>query len=255
MKKNTFIAVSLLFLSLCTQAQVQIGFKLSPNLNIAHIKDNNDAPSSVNYVADGSTTVEGNQRGIGAGVNFDFPVQKNWYFGTGLWFTTKNFYVRNTDGNYSGVSKYNTLYMQIPALAKYRTDEVFFDKFNLVFSGGPVLDLKVAENLSGSDGAHYWNLAKNNTYADPTRGHNGDHKSMGLFSPVNLGIYVSAGAEYKLLEKLTVYAGFSFNTNFMNMINPALKFDDVNKTPVRTDVRFSSTIVSFDLGINLPGKK
>jgi opacity protein-like surface antigen len=255
MKKITFIAVSLLFLSSAVQAQVQIGFKLSPNINIAHIKDNDDSPSSVRYAADGSTTVEGNVKGVGAGVNFDFPIQKNWYFGTGVWFTTKNFYIRNTDGAYSGVSKYNTLYMQIPVLAKYRTGEVFLDKFNLVFSGGPVLDLKVFENLNGGDGAHYWNLAKNKTYADPTRGHNGNHQQMGLFSPVNIGLYLSAGAEYKLLEKLTVYAGFSFNTNFMNMINPALKFDDFSKTPVRTDVRFSSTVVSFDLGVNLPSKK
>ncbi len=254
MKKIAFI-MSILFLPCFADAQVLIGIKLSPNLTLAHIKDNSDLPSGINYSSDGFTQNEGNVKGIGAGINFDFPIQDNWYFGTGAWFTEKKFNVRNTDAFYSGVSQYNTLYMQIPALVKYRTGELFTKKLNLVFSAGPILDLKVAEALKGGDGAHYWNLAKNKGYNDPFRGQNGNNKTMALFSAINLGLYISAGAEYQLIEKLKVYAGFSFNTNFFNMINPSLKFNDFNKTPVRTDVRFSSTVVSLDLGVYLTGKK
>ena len=253
--KTITIVTTLFFLSLCAQAQVLIGVKISPNLNISGVKDNNDAPSSFLPSADGFTTNEENVKGIGAGINFDFPINDNFYFGTGAWFTEKKFKVRNTDGGYSGVSQYNTLYMQIPALVKYRTGELFTKKLNLVFGAGPVLDLKTAEQIKGGDGAHYWNLAKNKSYIDPIRGNNGNNKSMALFSPINIGLNFSAGAEYQLIDKIKVFAGFSVNSNFLNMINPALKFDDADKTPVRTDVRFSNTLVSFDLGVYLNGKK
>ena len=254
MKRSILLAL-LIIINFYTDAQVIVGIKLSPNLTIGGVKDNDDTPSGVNYVADGFTQKEENIRGIGAGINFDFPINDNMYFGTGAWFTEKKIKIRNTDGYYSGVSQYNTLNMQIPALLKYRTGEVFTKKLNLVFSAGPIVDLKMAEALKGGDGAHYWNLAKNKSYIDPSRGHNGNNKKMALFSPFNMGLYISAGAEYQLIDKLKVYAGFSVNNNFLNMVNPALKFDDTAKTPVRKDVRFSSTIISFDLGVSLSGKK
>jgi hypothetical protein len=253
MKKIIFVLAGLLFFTLNAQSQVLIGFKISPNVNLDPVKDKDPTPSGVNYVSDGYTQREANLGGIGAGVNFDMPLSGPWYFGTGLWFTTKNFNIRNTDAFYSGVSKYKTLYAQIPFLAKYRTKEIF-NKFNLVFSGGGILDLKIAEGIDGADGAHYWNLAKQRSYIDPARGHNGDNRSKALFTPVNIGLYISAGAEYQLLDKISVFAGFSVNPSFLNMINPSLKFDDAAKTPVRQDVRFSSTIISFDMGIYLKGR-
>jgi hypothetical protein len=253
MKKLIF-ATALILLSLYGSAQIIMGVKLGPNVNDAHIKDNDGTPSAINFASDGYTENAGNQAGFSTGASFDFPLQDNWYFGTGAWFTSKNLYVRNTDAFYSGVSKYNIAFMQIPALLKYRTGEVFIKKLNLVFGGGPVLDMKIREALNGGDGAHYWNLAKNLSYMDPARGHNGNNKSMALFSPINLGLYISAGAEYQLLDKLAVTAGFSFNGNFLNMINPALKFDDASKTPVHKDIKIRSTVVSFDLGVLLKGK-
>lgn len=254
MKKLIFTAC-LILSCLYASAQILMGVKLGPNINVVHVKDNDGTPSAIDFAADGYTENEENQTGFSTGASFDFPLQDKWYFGTGAWFTTKNLYIRNTDAFYSGVSKYNTAFMQIPALVKYRTGEIFTKKLNLVFGAGPILDLKIREAVDGNDGAHYWNLAKNLSYIDPFRGHNGNNKSVALFCPVNLGLYISAGAEYQLLDKLAVTAGFSFNGNFLNMINPSLKFDNLAKTPVRKDIKIRSTIISFDLGVLLKGKQ
>jgi outer membrane protein W len=249
MKKLIVAAALLMGIGYGANAQVEIGFKLSPNATIGHIKDRDVTSSAVNYTADGATTRESNTNGIGVGFTLDYMLNDNWGVGTGLWFTTKNLHIRNTDGWYTGASKYNILYTQIPVLVKYRTNELFFKNFNLAFSAGGIFDLKTGEKLDGGDGAHYWNLAKNNAHIDPTRGRNGDNRSMALFSPLNVGLYVSAGAEYKFAQNLIAYAGLSVNTSFLNMVNPALKFNDVNLTRVNSDVRFTTTVVSFDLGI------
>ncbi len=249
MKKIVLMAAGLLFLNLCAHSQVIIGFKISPGIAAAHVADRNGS-------FDGNTQNEGNRKGFGIGASFDFPVQDHFYFSTGLSFTQKNLFIRNSVIGYSGVSNYNLAYMQIPALLKYRTGEVFLDKFNLVFSAGPILDLKLREAVgSGGDGAHYKHMADNNSAADPFRGYNASHRAMPLFAPINLGLYISAGAEYQILDKLGVYAGFSVNPSFLNMINPALKYDNVAQTPVRSDLRITTTIISLDLGVKLGGKK
>lgn len=248
MKKIVLIAAGLLFFTVCTQAQIIIGFKLSPGVAVAHVKDQSGA-------FDGFTENAGNRKVIGIGASVDFAVQEHWYFGTGLWFTQKNIAIRNSVIGYSGTSNYNLAYMQIPALLKYRTGEVFTDKLNLVFGAGPVLDLKIREAVGdGGDGAHYMNMAKNNSGVDPIRGYNGNNKSMALFAPANLGLYISAGAEYQILDKLGIYAGFSVNPSFLNMINGRLVYANPAKTPVRDDLRIATTIISFDLGIKLSAK-
>lgn len=247
MKKIIWIAAGLLFLNLYAQAQVIIGFKISPVVAVAHVKDRSST-------FDGYTENEGNRKGFGIGASFDFPVRESWYLGTGLWFTQKNLFIRNSVIGYTGTSNYNLAYMQIPALLKFRTGEVFTDKLNLVFGAGPVLDLKIREAVSGGDGAHFKNMADDNSNTDPFRGNNGNNKKVPLFAPLNLGLYISAGAEYQLLDKLGMYAGFSVNPSFLNMINPNLYYNDLALTPLRTDLRITTTIISFDLGVKLGGR-
>jgi hypothetical protein len=248
MKKIILTAAGLLFLNLCAHAQVIIGFKVSPGIAIAHVKDNSSS-------FDGFTENEGNRKGFGLGANFDFPIQNNLYFGTGVWFTQKNLHIRNSVLGYSGTSNYNLAYLQVPILFKYRTGEVFTNKLNLVFGAGPILDLKLREAIGdGGDGAHYKHLADDNSNADPFRGSNGNGKKVPLFSPINLGLYISAGAEYQLLDKLAVCAGFSVNPSFLNMINGRLLFDYPGQPAVRSDIRITTTIVSLDLGIKLGSK-
>jgi len=236
------MAAGLLMLNFCAQAQMIVGFKLSPGVAATHVKDRNGA-------FDGYTQNEGNRKVIGIGASIDFGVTDNWYFGTGLWFTQKNLYIRNSIGGYSGVSNYNLAYLQIPALLKYRTGEVFTDKLNLVFGGGPMLDLKLHEAVAGGDGAQFMNLAHN------VGGSNGNYKTMPLFAPANLGLYLSAGAEYQLLKIMGVYAGFSVNPSFINMINHRLLYNNAVKTPLHDDLKITTTLISFDLGVKFNVKK
>ena len=226
--------LTLLFFSCISNAQVILGAKFGPNVSLTSVKDNN----GFIFPAESG----GAQNGIGAALTFDLPINDKFYFGTGIGFIQKNITVRN-----SGTSKYKIAYFQVPALLKYRTGKVFTEKLNLVFGAGPALDFKVKESVNGKDNANYMNLAKNKYSTDPFIGYNGNGKSLPLFSPKNIGLLIVAGAEYQLLDKLGVYAGFSINPSFLNMINPRLTY--LNGIPVADYLKIKTTIISFDLGV------
>jgi hypothetical protein len=253
MKKVYLIVLLFLLLgnsSVFSQSQGNIhwSFRFAPNVNIATVKDPDPRPSGVVYVADGHTTKEGNVGGVSLGANLEYFLDENIAFAPGLWFTTKNILIRNTDGGYSGVSKYNLVYLQVPLIGKYYTQEII-DNLKLVFSFGPTLDFKLSERVNGGDGAHYWNLAKNEFWDDPSRGRNGDNRPQSLFHPFDLGLFFSAGADYALTEKISVYGGLSFNKGFVNMIHPNLKFNDPFRTKVNSSVKIRSNLIALDFGV------
>ncbi|MFN6946693.1 MAG: outer membrane beta-barrel protein [Cytophagaceae bacterium] len=244
-----FYLILLFAFPLSIQAQNhKLNIRLSPNTNIARVVDPDPRPSSVHTVADGHTTKESNVGGVSIGANLDYQISDFIYLSSGLWFTSKNLHIRNTDGSYSGVSRYNTLYMQIPLLVKAVSNEIT-DNIRLGITAGPTIDFKLNEQLDGGDGAHYWNLANNNYHLDPTRGRNGNMRPMPLFNPMDLGLFFSIGPEFQLGDNFILYSALSYWVGGFNMINPNLLFNDPMRTPVSESVSIRSRIIGLDLGV------
>lgn len=214
---------------------------------VGQIHDNDGRPSASNHVSDGFTSNEGNQRSLSLGMNAILPINETWAFSIGGAFTQRQLLIRNTDGGYSGVSKYLISYFQVPLMLRYTSKEVA-KGLKIHVGAGPCLELKLSDRLVGGDGAHYWNLAYNRTWLDPTRGQNGDNKEMKLFNPFDVSIMITGGVQYALSEKFGLYGGIMVNPSLVNMINPDLKFNDPNKTPVTNDVQFRTTLVGLDIG-------
>ncbi len=260
----------------------KIGFRLAPSTNIATVRDKDATPSDVNYIADGYTVKERNVSGVGVSFFIDYFLSDHLAFSTGLWFTQKNFSVRNYDGStnwdniyfdgnghknysnyqganygnnyangynyhYSGVSNYKTTYLQIPLLLKYYTNDIF-KNFKIYGTFGPTIDLRTGEKLDGPDYAHYWNMAHNNSsYA--YRDRNGTGRSVKLFNPIDITLYLSAGANYKIIDKLEVFAGVFFNKGFVNAINPKLTFAEPSQTKVNTGLSLKSFLIGMEMGV------
>jgi hypothetical protein len=222
--------------------------RLAPTSNIASIKDNDGTPSAIRYTADGYTQKEENVASTGFSLYMDYFLSKNLAFSSGLWITQKNFSIRNTDGNYTGVSRYNTTYLQIPALLKYVSDEVA-KNLRIYVTVGPTIDLKTNEKLIGPDYAHYWNMSRNLTYNDPARGKNAAGKLVKLFNPFDITLFVSGGVTYTVMDKLEVFGGIMFDKGFVNAINPKLRFADPSQTKVNTDESWKSFLIGVELGL------
>lgn len=259
--KTVLVSALFFFLSNVSFGQsTLLGFKLSVGNTLTRVRDLDHAPSdgldSYGYLrnpADGFTTKVNNRRALSLGVNLDLPASETFYLSTGLWFTSKSIHISNQDGGYYGQSIYNITYLQIPLAAKFYIKDVAPD-LDLFFKAGITLDVKVRENLQGGDGAHFWNLAKMRTdpnHGDPSRGKNGDYEVKALFSPFNLGILGSFGAEYSLGDFI-LFGALSYNAGLLNTINPSLKHDDFNKTRVGSNLKIATSIFSLDMGIILP---
>lgn len=226
-----------------------LNIQISPGYTYASVVDEDSRPSGDCFTCDGHTQKVSNETAAALRLGLDLGLSDNFYFGTGLWFVNKGIHISNTDGGYYGESKYRITYLSIPALLRFKTNEIA-DNLSLLISGGALFELKAGEALNGGDGAHYWNLAKNRSDQDPNRGVNGNGKSMPLFSSYDFGIHFAASALYKLTDKLELNAGFSFTRNFNNMINPNLKFKSpYDDTYVSDGISIKNAIFSIDLGI------
>jgi hypothetical protein len=241
---------SLLAVTLFSNAQntVKIGFRLAPTTNIATVDDVDGTPSAVKYEADGFTQKERNVAGAGVSFYIDYYLSKNLAFSSGLWFTAKNFEVRNTDGNYSGVSRYNSTYLQIPILFKFISNEIA-PKLKIYVTFGPTIDLRMSEKVVGNDYAHYWNMSRHLTYNDQSRGRNASGKVVKLFNPFDITLFASTGVTYEVVDKLDLYAGIMFNKGFVNLINPNLRFAEPNQTKVNSDISWKAFLVGLELGV------
>ena len=266
----------------------KIGFRLAPGTNVATVNDKDATPSDVNYISDGYTIKEKNVGGVGVSFFIDYFLTNHLAFSTGLWFTQKNFSIRNYDGStnwgngyyngngywngkddknyfnypnsnygnnyangynywYSGVSNYKTTYLQIPLLFKYFTNDIV-KNLKLYGTFGPTIDLRFSEKVDGPDYAHYWNMSHNNAnYA--YRDRNGTGKAVNLFNPIDITLYLSAGVNYKIIDKLEVFGGVFFNKGFVNAINPKLTFAEPSQTKVNKGLSVKSFLIGMELGV------
>lgn len=258
---KTILASIFLLLAQVSYGQSNLlGFKLSVGSTITRVKDHDvsasgglDGEGFLRNPADGLTTAESSQMAVSLGANIDLPFNDKVYLSSGLWITNKAFTISNRDGGYYGVSAYSVSYLQLPFAAKIYIKDITTN-LDLFFKLGLTVDLKVQEELEGGDGAHFWNLAKMRTDLDRTRGKNADRKVMALFNPLNVGILTSVGAEYRLTDKLYLFTALTYNPGLFNMINPALKHDDRNRTKVADGLKITTGVFVADFGVVLPLK-
>lgn len=251
------ICFVLLFISVNTiNAQsIFVQGAISRGVNIVSIKDDDGRTSGEYYPADGLTQVEGQQQVSGLQVSATYSLKEQYSLKSGLWFTKKLFYVRNTDGGYTGVSKYSLSYLQLPILLHLDAKEVH-KNILITCELGPVIELKAKEKLvinakkGLGDGAHFWNFAKNYTTADPTRGMNGNGKAMALFGPFDLGAYINVGARINLAENIDMTGAISFQKSFSNVLNSKLVFKaPYNDISITEDLSIKSALIALEVGI------
>lgn len=243
------------------EGSFKLGFRLAPYTNIASVNDNDPTPSNINRYADGLTVKEENSAGVGVSFFFDYFFTEHIGFSSGLWFTQKNFAIRNYDGwngngqpypyygqyAYSGVSFYKSTYLQIPLLLKFVSGELA-KNLRIYATFGPTIDLRVGEKVDGNDYAHYWNMSKHDgRWASRDRNANG--RPMKLFNPVDFTLYFSAGVTYGITEKFEIFGGIMANKGFVNAINPKLRFEGPDQIKVNTDVSWKSFLVGAELGV------
>jgi len=229
-----------------------------PSINIATVKDSDPTPSEFRYGANGSTTKVHNIIGIIFDPRAEYFIYDNFSVSLGVSHTTKHLLIKNSDGANSGVSKYKLIYLTLPLIFKYYTRDVA-NNLKLVYSGGFTPDFRTAEILRGEDGAHYWNLSRNDYVNDPFRGRNGNDKSQKLFRGFDMGLFCAIGVDYAIKKckrcDFSLYGGLSFNKGLFNIIHPDLKFNDPNRTPVNSSVKIKNNLLGVDLGFRIHIKK
>lgn len=243
-----FIGFCGLSYSLYAQPDLALQINVSPGANYASVVDNDTRSSALSIAADGATVRERVEGASSLRILVDINSQEKMMLSAGLGIMNRQFMIRNTDGFYTGVSLYKTSYLQIPVLAKFKTDEIA-DNISLLFAAGPLMELKLSEDVEGDDNAHYWNLANNRTDLDPIRGDNGNGNAVNLFSAFGLGLHFSASALYEISDQIALNLGFSYQFGLNNMVGSTLLFNNNSKTQVNDDVEWRSRVLALDLGV------
>ena len=261
-----FVLFSLMALSTVIYAQKTAGrlsIRIRGGGNAATVIDKDNRPIVEYYPADGATRKHKESNSfVTLGVNYDFG-KGNFFFSPGLWFTGTNVSLYNRDGSYSGHSRYNMSYLQIPLLFKYQASKELATNLTWYVSGGPQIGLKLKESLDTKEGrgdyAHFWSMANYDTNTDPTRGRNGNGGPVALFNPLYVSFMINGGVDYKINDKIAVFGGLTVDLGITNALNPNLLFyngppytyrnpDEVSITDL---LKVRHNLVGIDVGIRL----
>lgn len=125
-------------------SQVQIGFKVSPSI-------------STNRVDESTSGIDASSNGSGLrftlGPVFDFMINQNenYFFSTGLWFSSRRVGVLLNADNQQQDAVYTLQYVVIPITMKLKSQEIGIDK-RIYIQFGPTLDIAVSnKQKSGSE--------------------------------------------------------------------------------------------------------
>ncbi len=212
---------------------VKLGIKVAPTISYARViyKKSDD---NVEYSRGGSVAR------LIVGPYVDFGLNDNVTFSTGLWYSPRAVVLsakyKDTLGNSTTrKSQYNLQYVMIPVYFKFYTNEIT-SGVKLYFTLGATVDVKIAEKKSGDDNIMFKEYAAKENHA--------------LFTFADASILAGLGAEFKLKEITTLYAGISYNRGLVNIVNPFLEYD-VNGTKVKPYkyVSVKNNLLSLDLGV------
>lgn len=189
--KKIVLFFSLLFFGAAADAQVRIGLRVSPYLNLISINNTND---TINI----SGANSGIRYSIGPVVDAYFG--ENYAFSTGIWFATRKFGTKSNRVE----SVVNLQYIQIPVTLKLFTNEIS-DDLKLYFQLGGTADLKIAGEVADARPGE----------KDETRDINGS-------------LYFAVGGEYQLGTNTALFAGFNYNRGLINMFSDKKVRDFLN---------------------------
>jgi hypothetical protein len=231
-----FISCSAIFVATAQETSsrsVKLGIKVAPTISYARIIDKK-TDDNVEYSRGGSVAR------LIVGPYVDFGLNDNVTFSTGLWYSPRAVVIsaksKDTLGNTTKQkSQYNLQYVMIPAYFKFYTNEIT-SGVKLYVTLGATLDVKIAEKKSGDDNIKFKENAQKENHA--------------LFTFVDASILAGLGAEFKLKDITTLYAGISYNRGLVNTVNPFLEYD-VNGTKVKPYKYLSvkNNLFSLDLGL------
>jgi hypothetical protein len=229
MKKSAVLFL-VMFLSVTGFAQVKLGLRLAPGL-------------AVNSVIGDDTFDAAEPNGaavrFSAGPIADFFFADNYAISTGLWYTVKRGSFRVPNGTLtdeSGASLgnqtiYNLQMIQIPVGVKLYTNEVAPD-IRVYFQLGGTLDFKLAEKAKEEN---------NNVLAVLSEAQ--DEKA--AYKPIDVGLYLGAGAEMILGENTALFGGLNYNRGLVN----ALGGLEYGGTKINNDLKIRNQLVSLEVGI------
>jgi len=199
--KKILLLLFVLSFSFASFSQVRIGLRLAPGVSFNGVTDKNKGDST-------QFSKNGAGFAFSAGVNLDFFFSDNYALMTGLWYSTKSAGLKVTDplfGTYT--QKVNLQYVQLPVALKVYTNE-FITNMKLYFLLGGTIDVKIAEKLAKSN-------PTNNNYINS-------------YQPLNVGILVGSGVEYKTGGSVILFGGIYYNRGLLGQFknNDNFKFKD-----------------------------
>lgn len=228
MKKSAVLFLAM-FLSFTGFAQVKLGLRLAPGLAVNSVIGDdvfNDAETNGASVR------------FSAGPIADFFFADNYAISTGLWYTVKRGSFRvpgglldETGASLGNQTTYNLQMIQIPVTVKLYTNEVAPD-IRVYFQLGGTLDFKLAEKAKDES---------NNILAELSERQ--DEKA--AYKPIDIGLYLGAGAELILGENTALFGGLNYNRGLVN----ALGGLDYNGSRINNDLKIRNQLISLEVGI------
>ncbi len=209
MKKKIILLSFLILLTSQSFSQFRIGLSVQPGINNSRISSQTD---SLTYLSAGSSFK------IWPGLFFEFEMQQNYIFSTGIYWTPKKFDIQLASGQEIRDYTKTIQYIQLPLYLKLLTDEISLDK-KIYFDLGPALEVKVEESLGGDE---------EEVYID-------DIKSW------NISLHFGAGIEMRIGINTIVTGGVSYYRGMVNSINPDSLVED--------SLRIKSDFYALNLGI------
>ncbi len=182
------ILLSILSLSAFSQ-DIKVSLRVSPAVMSNRVTDE----SNTDIYSVGNN---GAQFAFIIGPSVDFYFAENYAFSTGLYFEATRI-----GGKINTYSFDRSLqYLQAPVTFKVFTNEIATD-MKLYFQLGGTFNVKISEKLKSSSIAN-----------DPD-------DDLNIVSPVDLGLYIGAGLNYKIAESNAFFAGLYYNRGLTNIIS------------------------------------
>ncbi|CAA9294582.1 MAG: hypothetical protein AVDCRST_MAG56-4993 [uncultured Cytophagales bacterium] len=229
MKKSAVLFLAM-FLSFTGFAQVKLGLRLAPGLAVNSVvgDDTFDAAET-----------NGASVRFSAGPIADFFFADNYAISTGLWYTVKRGSFRVPGGLTDATTNaplgtqtiYNLQMIQIPVTVKLYTNEVAPD-IRVYFQLGGTFDAKLAEKAKEEDD----NILAQLSEAQDERA---------AYKPIDIGLYLGAGAEMVLGENTALFGGLNYNRGLVN----ALGRLDYNGSRINDDLKIRNQLISLEVGI------
>jgi len=206
---NRFIFVLVIVFG-CNAAysQVKIGLQLSPSISSNRIETQSELYS---------VKSDGSKLKFKFGIIADLPLADNYYFSTGLIYTTKRVALKTVGNSPTSVSEeYKIQYLQIPLTMKLFTNEIVLDT-RLFFNLGVNAEIAISEKFD-----------KGNEVI----------KDFKLF---DTSLVLGAGVERKIGTNTAVYVALVYNRGLINPIGTSVDLDE--------KILLKNDMISIDLGI------